>query len=96
MAHAQGIAAPKKTHGYREQELRLLRLGAVLAKTGTRRTAHYERIAAGLMTPAVKIGPRASAWPASEVDEIIAWVIAGKSDDEIRGLVKQLVAARAK
>jgi prophage regulatory protein len=56
----------------------------------------YEWIDKGLMTPGVAMGERSRAWPDHELQAIAAARVAGKSDDEIRTLVKQLVADRAK
>lgn len=56
----------------------------------------YEWIDKGLMTPGVALGARSVAWPSFELEAIAAARIAGKTDDEIRDLVKQLVADRAK
>ena len=72
----------------------ILRLPAVKAKTGNSRSTHYLRIAQGLFTKPVSLGPRAVGWPSSEVEAINAARIAGKSDVEIRELVVQLEAAR--
>jgi prophage regulatory protein len=73
----------------------LLRLPNVLAARGVRKTQHYDDIKQGLFPRPIKIGSRASAWKADEVAAINTARIAGKSDDEIKGLVKQLEAARA-
>ena len=54
----------------------------------------YQRISQGLWTQPVKLGPRAVGWPADEVSALIAARIAGQSDEAIRGLVRQLEAAR--
>jgi prophage regulatory protein len=48
----------------------------------------------GLWPEPVRLGSKSVAWPEHEVDAIIAARIAGKSDDEIRELVKQLEAQR--
>ena len=48
----------------------------------------------GLLPPFIAIGSRAKALPQYEVDAINEARIAGKSDDEIRLLVKQLVENR--
>lgn len=56
----------------------------------------YDWCSKGLLTPPVKIGPRASAWPSNEIDAISDARISGKTDDEIRTLVRKLVAARGK
>lgn len=70
------------------------RLPMVLAKRGRSRSAHYLDIQEGLFTHPVSIGARAVGWPDHEVEAINAARIAGKSDDEIRALVKRLEAAR--
>jgi prophage regulatory protein len=55
----------------------------------------YEQIERGLMTPGVSIGARSVAWPDHELQALAAARIAGKSDDEIKTLVKDLVKSRA-
>jgi prophage regulatory protein len=75
--------------------LRLLKLPEVCGRRAKGVTAHYDDIKEGTFTPPVKLTPRSSAWPEHEVDAIIAATIAGKSGDELRELVQELVAARA-
>ena len=77
-------------------DITILRLPAVLARTGNSRSTHYARIKKGLWTKPVLLGPRAVGWPLQEVAALNAARIAGRSDDEIRGLVERLVAARKK
>jgi prophage regulatory protein len=72
----------------------ILRLPAVLRERGRSRSSHYLDIHQGLFTQPVTIGLRAVGWPASEVAALNAARIAGKTDDEIRALVKKLEAAR--
>lgn len=55
----------------------------------------YNAIRDGLFTTGVAIGQRAKGWPDYEVKAIAAARIAGKSDDEVRELVKALHAKRA-
>ena len=74
--------------------LRLMRRPAVSHATGDGRSTHYKKVAEGLCTPPVQIGERAVGWPEHEIYAINAARIAGKSNDEIRELVKKLVAAR--
>lgn len=76
-------------------DLQMLRLPRVLQLRARQRTAHYGDIRAGLFTGPIRIGARAVAWPAHEVDTLNAARIAGKTDDQIRALVKSLEAARA-
>ncbi|MGH8501340.1 MAG: helix-turn-helix transcriptional regulator [Gammaproteobacteria bacterium] len=73
--------------------LKLRRIADVIAARGCAKSTHYADIANGLWTKPVKLG-HASAWPEHENDTQIAARIAGKSDDEIRALVKELEAAR--
>jgi prophage regulatory protein len=75
---------------------RILRLQPVLDARGKRRSSHYNDVASGLYTRPIKIGLRASGWPETEVAALQDARIAGKSDDEIRALVKQLEAVRTK
>ena len=72
----------------------IMRRPRVLQANGQSRSTLYLRIAEGLWTKPVNIGPRAVGWPASEVAAINAARIAGRSDDDIRALVTQLEAAR--
>ena len=55
----------------------------------------YNEIQDGLFTTGVAISQRSNAWPDYECDAINAARIAGKSDAEIRELVKRLHAKRA-
>lgn len=76
--------------------IRLVRRPEASAITGLPETTFYDRIREGLMTKPVKIGKRASAWPVSELDAIMAAQIAGKTQDEIKALVVKLETARSK
>lgn len=72
----------------------ILRLPSVRAETGIARSTLYLRINQGLWPEPVQIGARSVGWPAREVAALNAARIAGKSDDEIRQLVRDLMAAR--
>jgi prophage regulatory protein len=74
----------------------LLRLETVLALTGESRSSYYDKAAKGLAPKPIKIGLRASAVPAQEIEAVNAARIAGKSHAEIRELVQRLEAARAR
>lgn len=74
--------------------LRLLSLPTVsAARRNEAKATTYLRIKQGLLTPPVKLG-RSSAWPETEIEAINAAIIAGRTDDEIRTLVKELEAGR--
>lgn len=49
----------------------LLRMEAVMARTGMSRSLAYREVQAGRFPQPVKLTPRLSVWPASEVD---AWI----------------------
>lgn len=65
------------------------------AQFGIAQSTFYDWQSSGLMPPGISLGLRSVAWPAHELDAIAAARIAGKSEDEIRALVRDLVAARA-
>jgi len=72
-----------------------LRLPEVKRVHGWRSDASpYNAIKAGLFTTGVPIGQRAKGWPDYEVQAIAAARVAGKTDAEIRELVKSLHAKR--
>ena len=74
----------------------ILRLTEVKRVLGHRADASvYNAIRVGLFTNGVAIGQRAKGWPDYEVDAINAARVAGKSESEIRELVKALHAKRA-
>jgi prophage regulatory protein len=62
--------------------------------TSFKRATTYQRKKDGLFPPPVKIG-RMSAWVAGEMAAVNEALIAGKSDDEIRQLVADLVNRRS-
>ena len=69
----------------------ILRLPEVKRVLGHRADASvYNAIRAGLFTTGVAIGQRAKGWPDYEIQAIASARVAGKSDDEIRDLVKAL------
>ena len=70
------------------------RLPAVKAESGYSRSTIYLRIAQGLWTKQVRLGPRCVGWPEHETAALNAARIAGRTDEEIRALVVKLHAAR--
>lgn len=63
-------------------------------ETGKGKTSRHDDIRRGLLTKPVKLGTRASGWPDYEIQAIVAARIAGRSEAEIRELVRQLETAR--
>ncbi len=72
----------------------ILRIPATKARSGYSRSTIYLRIAQGLWTKQVSLGPRCVGWPEHEVAALNAARIAGKTDEEIHALVLKLEAAR--
>lgn len=72
----------------------ILRLPAVKSQSGYSRSTIYLRIAQGLWTKQVTLGPRCVGWPAHEVTALNAARVSGKSEAEIRALVTALETAR--
>lgn len=74
--------------------LKFERLPAVLSRRSDGRSSLYRDIQQGLWPPPVRMG-RASAWPEHETQTILAARLAGASDEELRGLVRQILEQRA-
>jgi prophage regulatory protein len=73
----------------------ILRMRAVLDERGIEKSQQYLDVQSGLYTPPIKLGAKAIGWPKSEVAALNRARISGKSNDQIRALVQQLIAARA-
>jgi len=69
---------------------------AVKNRLGKSTTALYQDMADGLFPRPIRIGLRAVAWLDHEIDAVIAARVAGKSQEQIKELVRRLVADRAK
>lgn len=70
------------------------RLPSVKARFGICRSTAYNRISDQLLTSPVSLGGRAVGWPSHELDAIAAAILAGKSESEIRALVRKLESER--
>ncbi len=72
-------------------------LAQVCQTTGRSRSHIYRLIKAGLFVPGVPLTKSGAsvAYPRHEVQHLVAATIAGLDDDQIRELVKTLVAQRA-
>ena len=76
------------------QHVQLLRLPDTLKLRAICRSGHYAEIASGLYPKRVKIGKRAAADIEHEAVAINRARAAGKTDDQIRALVRELELAR--
>ena len=54
------------------------------------RSSHFRDIENGLCTTPINVGPRSVAWLHTELETLRAAVIAGKSQDEIKQIVREL------
>ena len=72
----------------------LERLHDLIKRSGRSRSSIYSDIQAGTMVPPIKIGLRSSAWLQSETDAVLSARISGKTPEEIKCLVRELIAAR--
>lgn len=72
----------------------LIRLPQTMALTGDRRSTLYLKVQKGLLPKPIRLGTRTIAWVQSEIEAINRARIAGKSEDEIRQLVKNLEQSR--
>lgn len=72
----------------------IIRLPTAKLESGLSRSTIYLRIAQGLWTKPISLGGRAVGWPLSDIVALNAARIAGKSDTEVRELVKTLESAR--
>jgi predicted DNA-binding transcriptional regulator AlpA len=76
--------------------LRLLRQTEISKRHLFGRSTLYEHIRTGVFPAPIKSSNHTSAWLEHESDAIICARIMGRTDAEIRELVRQLVADRAK
>ncbi len=72
----------------------IFRLNSARLPLGVSRSTFYLQIAEGLITKPVQIGARAVGWPSNEIEEILNARIAGKTQHEIKALVKELESQR--
>jgi prophage regulatory protein len=73
--------------------IQLLPLPQVHVLTDDCKAKTYNLIGDGLFPPPVKVGKK-SVWPRHEIEAILIARIGGASDEEMRVLVKKLVAQR--
>jgi prophage regulatory protein len=72
----------------------LLDLNETLRRRRKSRAAHYRDQKQRLFPQGVKVGKRAVAWPAHEVDEILAAQLAGATDTQLKNIVIKLESQR--
>lgn len=77
-------------------ESRNYRVDGVCRRLAAKKSAAYKWVREGKLPPPIKLTPRFSIWPGAEIDAIVAAHAAGASDDDLRRIVRDLVAKRPK
>ncbi len=72
----------------------ILRKPKVLELTGYSQTTLFNRIKNGLFPRQISLGARAVGFVSSEVDAVIQFMIEEKTPEQIKELVKELIANR--
>jgi prophage regulatory protein len=75
-------------------QLQIIRKPKVLEKSSFSKSTFHTRLKQGLFVPPISLGERAVGWISSEVDTCLAAMAMGKSNDEIKALVIELVEQR--
>lgn len=73
---------------------RFIRIAEAKQRLARSHTQIYRDLKDGVLPPPIHIGERCVAFVESELNAIIQYRIAGKTTDEIKTLVRELVAAR--
>jgi len=72
----------------------ILRINELMRRAGIARSTVYKMVQASELPPPVRLFGTATGWPEKEIDAVLNARIAGKTPNEIRTLVGNLVAAR--
>ena len=75
-------------------QLKIVRKPEVLALLSLSETSLHRQVKSGTFPPSFSLGCRAVGWYEHELNAVIKARAAGKSEDEIKSLVTELVAAR--
>ncbi len=76
-------------------QLQINRRPEVLKRFGISNTCLHDKINKGLMPPPIPLGGRSVGWVSHELDQVLAAMVAGKSQDHIKALVGHLVDQRS-
>ena len=74
----------------------LIDLKELLKRLKISRSAMYAKIKAGLWPKAIKIAPRTCRWFCCEVEDMILFMAAGPTDEQIRSKVMSIHTERQK
>ena len=76
------------------QSIKIIRKKEVLTITGLSKSSLHLRINDGTMVPSISLGQRAVGFIENEVQAVLSAMVAGRSKDDIRTLVNNLVIQR--
>ena len=76
------------------QKINILRLKDACNIFGISRSCFYKQIKAGIYPPSVCLGERSVGWVESELQTILRALVAGKSHDVLKSIVKYLIEKR--
>ena len=77
-------------------QLRISRKNEILDRLGISKSPFHNRINDGLFPPPISLGERAVGWPSYEVDEILSYLVAGKTKEAVKTLVCAQIRYREK
>lgn len=72
----------------------ILRRASIQSQYGIANSTQYRLIKAGLWPTPIHLGLRAVGWLEAEVNAVVSARAAGRTDDEIKKLVKDLIVGR--
>lgn len=77
-----------------DTNLKVIRKPEACDRAGLSNTSLFEQTKAGLFPPPISLGSRAVGFISHEIQAVISARSVGKSDDEIRQIVKALIKQR--
>lgn len=76
------------------QKINILRLKDACDTFAISRSCFYKRIEIGIYPPPISLGDRAVGWVESELQTVLRALVAGKSHDVLKSIVRDLVEKR--
>lgn len=75
-------------------QIRIIRLQELLDMIAMSKSSAYTKIKDGVLPPSISLGARAVGFIYGEVITVLKAMVSGKSQDEIKAIVQELVAQR--
>ena len=77
-----------------ETKIQIIRREEAQNSFAVSRANFYKKVGSGLYPPSISLGDRAVGWIESEIQTVLKALTLGKSETEIREIVKDLVTNR--